>query len=169
VEVNDELPVNTTRFCFFANQLFTTCYALILFKVIRMNWHVFALLWASIGKNGQKKFLKIFAPDGDGWLCSDSAQKNVAEMWHSLSGTAILGGYRQQWQKNIGNLILSSNSRNFSKQNGVALFVPKLAFTGESSSLRRWQFLLTENLRFCAFLPQIAVKLMKTAPRITLM
>ena len=37
---------------------------------------------------------------------------------------------------------------------GVALFVPKLAFTGESSSLQRWQFLLTENIRFCAFLPQ---------------
>ena len=51
---------------------------------------------------------------------------------------------------------------------GVAVFVPKLAFTGESSSLQRWQFLLTENLRFCAFLPQIAAKLMKTAPQLTL-
>jgi len=50
----------------------------------------------------------------------------------------------------------------------VVLFVPKLAFTGESSTLRRWQFLLTENIRFCALLPQTAAQLMKTAPRVTL-
>ena len=53
-------------------------------------------------------------------------------------------------------------------KNGVAVFVPKLAFTGESSTLRRGQFLLTENLRFCAFLPQIKAQLMKTAPHVTL-
>lgn len=53
-------------------------------------------------------------------------------------------------------------------RDGVALFVPKLAFTGESSSLQRWQFLLTENLRFCAFLPQKTAQLMKTAPHVTL-
>ncbi len=53
-------------------------------------------------------------------------------------------------------------------ENGVALFVPKFAFTGESSTLQRWQFLLTENLRFCAFLPQIKAQLMKTAPQFTL-
>ena len=53
-------------------------------------------------------------------------------------------------------------------KNGVALFVPQFAFTGESSSLQRWQFLLTENIRFCAFLPQNLSQLMKTAPRVTL-
>ena len=53
-------------------------------------------------------------------------------------------------------------------KNGVALFVPKFAFSGESSNLRRWQFLLTENLRFCALLPQIKAQLMKTAPQFTL-
>lgn len=53
-------------------------------------------------------------------------------------------------------------------KNGVALFVPKLAFTGESSTLQRWQFLLTEKFRFCAFLPQIKAQLMKTAPQFTL-
>ena len=36
----------------------------------------------------------------------------------------------------------------------MTLFDPYLAFSGESSSLQRWQFLLTENIRFCAFLPQ---------------
>jgi hypothetical protein len=54
------------------------------------------------------------------------------------------------------------------QKNGVALFVPKLAFTGESSTLRRWQFLLTENIRFCALLPQKTAQLMKTAPHVTL-
>ena len=51
---------------------------------------------------------------------------------------------------------------------GVAVFVPKLAFTGESSTLRRCQFLLTGILYFCAFLPKNTMQLTKTAPRVTL-
>ena len=53
-------------------------------------------------------------------------------------------------------------------RDGVPLFVPKFAFSGEGSSLQRCQFLLTAPFRFCDFLPQNAAQLMKTAPRVIL-
>ena len=78
---------------------------------------------------------------------------------------------KSRWYKGFCEAIKKPVSEGWTgaiKQNGVAVFVPKFAFSGEGSSLQRCRFLLTENLYFCAFLPQNAAQLMKTAPRVTL-
>ena len=61
----------------------------------------------------QKKIKKFFVRLSMKHPAQSLFKKNVAEMWHFLFETAIFGWYWQQWQKNIGNLILSSDSRKF--------------------------------------------------------